>query len=134
MIETSLLHIGVTCKNPAVFENFYSKYFGFKRIKTIIGSNTREIVFIKDSNNLCLEIFQSEENSPIEMPNEDGCHYPGWRHIAFSVANIDKKLEEMGTDAIITLGPKTLNDKGWRVVWIKDPEGNIIELSQGYED
>jgi len=45
-------------------------------------------------------------------------------------------LAELGTDANITLGPLSFDDfiPGWRTVCIKDPEGNIVEISQGYTD
>ncbi len=23
---------------------------------------------------------------------------------------------------------------GWRTVWVADPEGNIVEITQGYQD
>ncbi|HOZ29678.1 MAG TPA: VOC family protein [Bacteroidales bacterium] len=134
MIKTSFLHIGVTCENPSRFEEFYSKYFGFKRVKTIMSSNGQEIVFIKNDNNTCIEIFQADENSPVEKPSLDGPHYSAWKHIAFLVESIDDKLKEMGADTVISLGPKTLNEHGWRAVWIKDPEGNIIELTEGYKE
>jgi len=44
--------------------------------------------------------------------------------------------EAMGDDAVITLGPLDFDTfiQGWRTVWIKDPEGNIVEISQGYKD
>jgi len=34
-------------------------------------------------------------------------------------------LGPLGFDAVI---------QGWRTAWIKDPEGNIVEISQGYKD
>jgi len=42
----------------------------------------------------------------------------------------------MGADAQVTLGPLSFDDfiKGWRTVWLKDPNGNIVEVSQGYTD
>ena len=42
----------------------------------------------------------------------------------------------MGEDAKVTLGPVDMGAfvEGMRVVWISDPEGNIVELNQGYED
>ena len=42
----------------------------------------------------------------------------------------------MGEDAKITLGPLDMGAfiEGMRVVWISDPEGNIVELNQGYTD
>ncbi|MBF0317859.1 MAG: VOC family protein, partial [Nitrospirae bacterium] len=52
------------------------------------------------------------------------------------VDSVDNKLKEMGSAAEITLGPLNFDDfiKGWRSVWLKDPEGNIVELSEGYKD
>ena len=37
---------------------------------------------------------------------------------------------------MVTLGPLHFDDviEGWQTVWIKDPEGNIIEITQGYKD
>lgn len=58
------------------------------------------------------------------------------RHIAFKVENVDTKLAELGENARVTLGPLDFSDVilGWRTIWIADPEGNIIEISQGYID
>ncbi|MFH2142192.1 MAG: VOC family protein [Bacteroidota bacterium] len=136
MIKTSFLHIGVTCNNPAKFEDFYSEYFGFKRVKSVLLDNNKELIFLKDDNNFCFEVFPMDEERPVPQAEGDGPHYPGWRHIAFIVENVDTKLVEMGNDAVITLGPITLDEytKGWKAVWIKDPEGNIIEICQGYKD
>ncbi len=42
----------------------------------------------------------------------------------------------MGPDARITAGPMSFDDfiPGWRTAWVSDPDGNIIEISQGYVD
>ena len=58
------------------------------------------------------------------------------RHLAFLVDDLDAKLAEMGDDAKVTLGPLDMGGfiEGMRVAWITDPEGNIVELNQGYED
>jgi glyoxylase I family protein len=42
----------------------------------------------------------------------------------------------MGSDAVITLGPLSFDAfiPGWKTAWIKDPENNIIEITQGYKD
>ena len=49
---------------------------------------------------------------------------------------MDAKLAEMGDDAVVTLGPLDFDDfiPGWRTVWVADPDGNIIEISQGFAD
>ena len=61
---------------------------------------------------------------------------PGFRHLAFLVDDLDAKLAEMGDDAKITLGPIDFGDfiPGMQTAWVSDPEGNIVELNQGYVD
>ncbi len=134
MTTTIFNHVGIACQDMAVIEKFYTKYFGFKRARVVPLGDT-QIIFIK-AGNAYLELFQAKEESPVPLMKEDGQWYPGWRHIAFAVDNVDAKLAELGDDAKITLGPFDFDDwlKGWRGVWVADPEGNIIELAQGYID
>ena len=127
-------HIAISCKDPLAIERYYTRYFGFKRARVIpLGSD--QIVFIK-CGSMYFELFRAEGDSPVPAADKDGPHYPGWRHIAFQVDDVDAKLREMGSDARVTLGPLDFNDfiPGWRTVWLADPEGNIVEVSQGYVD
>jgi glyoxylase I family protein len=52
------------------------------------------------------------------------------------VDDVDAKLAEMGAEAPITHGPFDFGAfiPGWRTVWIADPEGNIVEITQNYVD
>ena len=127
-------HIGLTCTDPKAIERFYTKYFGFSRAR-VIPLGDWELVFIK-SGDMYLELFKTGESSPLPAADKDGYPFPGFRHIAFQVENIDAKLAEMGDDARITLGPSDFGDfiPGWRTVWVADPEGNIVEITQGYTD
>ena len=54
---------------------------------------------------------------------------------AFKVENVDNKLKEID-NLNVTLGPMNFDDyiPGWRTAWIKDPDGRIIEVSQGFVD
>jgi len=127
-------HVAISCKDPLITEQFYTRYFDFKRARVIL-LGASQIVFIK-SGNTYLELFQAKGNSNLPPFEADGPTYPGLRHIAFQVSNVDKKLAEMGSDAHITLGPLDFNDfiPGWRSAWLTDPDGNIVEVSQGYVD
>jgi glyoxylase I family protein len=127
-------HMALNCKNMAAIERFYTRYFGFKRARMIPLGDSK-IVFLK-CGNMYLELFDAEGDSPTAAPQADGHHFLGWRHLAFQVDDVDAKLAELGSDAKITLGPLDFNDfiPGWRTVWLSDPEGNIVEISQGYKD
>jgi glyoxylase I family protein len=127
-------HVAISSKDPIATEQFYTKHFGFRRARVIpLGED--QIVFLK-SGNVYLELFQAKEDAPVPAPKADGPGYPGWRHIAFQVDDVDAKLAAIGADAQVTFGPLSFDDfiPGWRTAWIADPDGNIVEISQGYTD
>ena len=127
-------HIAISCRDPLAIERFYSRYFGFQRAR-VIPLGAEQIVFLKGEG-AYLELFQAQGDPPAPKADKDGPTYPAWRHIAFKVDNVDAKLAELGDAAQVTLGPFSFDDfiPGWRTVWISDPEGNIVEISQGYVD
>ncbi len=135
MTEIRSHHLALTCRDPIAVERFYTRHFGFTRARVIDLGDGAQIVFLK-SPGLYLELFRAERESPDAPPTADGYHWPGFRHIAFKVDNVDAKLAEMAADAVPTLGPLDFDAfiPGWRSVWLQDPEGNIVEISQGYVD
>jgi glyoxylase I family protein len=134
MVASTFSHVAISCRDPRAVERFYSSYFNYQRARVVpLGDD--QIVFLKNGDNY-LELFSAQGESPAPPAGKDGPAYPGWRHLAFHVADVDAKLAEMGKDASISLGPFNFDEiiKGWRSVWIADPEGNIVEISQGFVD
>jgi glyoxylase I family protein len=134
MATLAFSHMALNCKDMAAIERFYTRYFGFKRARVIPLGNSK-IVFLK-CGTMYLELFDAEGDAPSPAPTADGHHFQGWRHLAFQVDNVDAKLAEIGSAAQVTLGPLDFKDfiPGWRTAWVSDPEGNIVEISQGYTD
>jgi glyoxylase I family protein len=127
-------HMGLTCKDMAATEAFYCKHFGFRRARAVPLGND-QIVFLK-AGDVYLELFKAKGESPEPQCTHDGPGYAGFRHIAFMVEDVDAALKSIGNAAEMTLGPLAFDDfiPGWKAVWIKDPDGRIIEISQGYKD
>lgn len=127
--------MAISCKDPIATEKFYTKYFGFKRARVAPIGNNEQIVFLK-LGDMYLELFQAKGETPTPLATQDGPTYPAWRHFGFQVDDVDAKLAEIGNDANITLGPLNFDGfiPGWRTVWVADPDGNIVEISQGYVD
>lgn len=127
-------HVGLTCQDPVCMEEFYTRYFGFKRAR-VYAPGPGQIVMIR-SGSFYLELFKATEKSPVPPAVKSGPEYPGWRHLCFLVDNLDEKLKELGSDVKITLGPADMSGfiPGMKVCWVADPEGNILELNQGYVD
>jgi glyoxylase I family protein len=134
MATPRFFHIALACRDPLTLERFYTEHFGFRRAR-VVRLGDSQIVFLK-SDSIYLELFQAREPAPIPVPGGDGHWFPGVRHLAFSVDDVDAKLAEMGTAARVSLMPLDFDDfiPGWRSAWLSDPEGNIIELTQGYVD
>jgi glyoxylase I family protein len=126
--------MALTCRDPLAVERFYTTYFGFKRARVVMPG-AGQVVFLKKEN-VYLELFQAQSAAPLPPVGGAGPDYPGWRHLAFQVENVDAALAALGDQARITLGPLDFGEviPGWRTAWIADPEGNIVEISQGFVD
>ncbi len=134
MTMPSFSHVSLNCSDPIAVERFYARHFGFVRAR-VIPLGEEQIVFLR-SGNVYLELFGTKVKRSEPAAGNDGPAAPGVRHIAFKVDDVDEKLGQMGADARITLGPIDFDDfiPGWRTVWVADPEGNVVEISQGYTD
>jgi len=134
MFAARVVHVGVTAADPIALEQFYVTYFGFQRAR-VFTPGPDQIVMLK-LNDFYLEIFKAAERRPANSPTESGPCYPSWRHLCFHVDDLDAALENLEGAAKLTLGPSDLSEliPGMKVAWLADPEGNIIELNQGYMD
>ncbi len=134
MTSATFVHVGVVCKEPIRLEKFYTMHFGFTRAR-VFAPGPDQVVIVR-SESLALELFKATAERPDKAPTEAGPMYPCWRHLCFIVDDLEAKLKELGNEVTITLGPLDMGQfiPGMKVVWVADPEGNIIELNQGYVD
>lgn len=76
-----------------------------------------------------LEIFQYSE---LAEEGEKAVNRPGFGHIAFSVDDVQEALEEVLSHGCTAVGDVTIlrPAAGKKVTWcyVRDPEGNIVEL------
>jgi glyoxylase I family protein len=135
MPDPSLSHIALTCDDPIAAERFYTKHFGFRRARVVDMGRGAQIVFLRGAGTV-LELFRADEPKPVAQATGDGYHWSGVRNISFEVDDVDRKIEEMGSDAVVTFGPLGFDDiiPGWRSIWLRDPTGNIIQITKGYTD
>ena len=135
MASLGFHHMGLVCTDIGATERFYTKHFGFTRARVVPLGEGDEIVFLK-SGPLYLELFKATAQNPAPAATGTGPDHPGWRHLAFKVEDVDAVLARMGADAKITAGPMGFDAfiPGWRSAWVADPDGNIVEISQGYVD
>jgi glyoxylase I family protein len=127
-------HVGLNCHDQQVTEEFYTRWFGFRRAR-VVPIPDGEILFLR-SGDIHLELFPAGAGSGI-VARSDGPTEPGTvRHIAFRTESVDNVLAAMGDAAEVTLGPLDFDEivPGWRTVWLRDPDGVVVEVSQGFRD
>ncbi len=129
-------HLSLNCNDQLAIERFYSQHFGFHRARVIDLPDGRQIVFLSDGD-IYLELFPAQGARPASLDaNNEGLLYPGVRNFSFQVDDVEAQLAAMGNDARITFGPLSFDAfiPGWRSVWLSDPEGNIVQVTQGFTD
>ncbi len=134
MAEIRFHHISLTCRDLLATERFYIRHFGFTRARVVqVGDG--QIIFIRNRE-MYFELFQATAEAPVAPAENDGYPWPSVRNISFMVDNVDAKIAEMGADAVVTFGPLSFDAfiQGWRSVWLRDPDGRLVQVTQGYRD
>ena len=129
-------HLSLNCNDLLAIERFYCKHFGFRRARVIDLPDGRQIVFL-NGGGVYLELFPAQGGRPASPDtNAEGLLYPGVRNFSFQVDDVDAQLAAMGDEARVTFGPLSFDDfiPGWRSAWLADPEGNILQVTQGFTD
>lgn len=129
---TAIHHIGMTCRNREAQESFYTRHFGFERARVFNRGEANEFIMLR-LGNTCLELFTAGKGNEAETGGEQPV---GFRHIAFEVSDLDAVVAGLKGDGI---EPDPIRDcsqfvEGMRVCFFNDPDGNRIELAEGYRD
>jgi glyoxylase I family protein len=127
-------HVGLNCVDQRETEEFYTRWFGFRRARVVEADGDR-VIFLRRGD-VYLELFTTAAGQA-SRPEGAGPEHPGTaRHIAFQVADVDAFLAEADGKLPISLGPLSFDSviPGWKTVWVTDPDGMVVEVSQGYTD
>lgn len=126
-------HVALNCADQAATEAFYRRWFGMERAREVPLGNS-SIVFLR-LGTAYLELFpalESGRTAEADGPRETGVA----RHLAFQTDDLDAFLGRLDETVALTLGPLAFDEviPGWRSVWLLDPDGVVVEVSQGYQD
>ncbi|MFI7603458.1 VOC family protein [Actinoplanes sp. NPDC049681] len=126
-------HVALNCRDLTATQAFYQQWFGFHRARAV-KLDDGEIVFLRHGD-VYLELFGSSADKRI-VGTADGPPDPGIvRHLAFQTDDLDGFLERAAS-LPVSLGPLSFDDflPGWRSVWLTDPDGVVVEVSEGFHD
>jgi glyoxylase I family protein len=127
-------HVALNCRDQQATEEFYQRWFGFERAR-VVPLGDQEIIFLRQGD-VYLELFQAGEPAPVEITADGPPHRGIARHVAFQTDDLDAFLDRVGDQIPVSLGPLQFDDfiRGWRSIWLTDPDGMVVEVSQGYRD
>ncbi|MFI5934562.1 VOC family protein [Actinoplanes sp. NPDC051494] len=126
-------HVALNCRDVTTTEKFYQEWFGFHRARSVALGDA-EIVFLRRGD-AYLELFGAGDGAEA-TGTADGPKEPGTvRHLAFQTDDLDSFLDRAAA-LPVSLGPLSFDDflPGWRSVWFTDPDGVVVEVSQGFRD
>jgi len=129
---TAVQHIAFNCRNLRGQEQFYAKHFGFRRARIFNAGKPDEFIMLR-LGSVCLELFTAHNPPAAETGREQPI---GFKHLAFEVPDMEKAVAALQADGIVTGGIIDCSSilRGMRVCFFKDPDGNQVELMQGYQD
>jgi glyoxylase I family protein len=125
-------HIALNCRDRIAQEEFYCRHFGFGRARVMEAGTPNEFVMLR-LGDTCMELFQAR-NVPEDAAG--GEQPVGFKHLCFEVPDLEAKVKELAAagydlDPIIDCSGIT---PGMAVCFFRDPEGNVLELLQGWQD
>jgi glyoxylase I family protein len=125
-------HIAFRCADRNRQEAFYTKHFGFKRARVFDRGKPGEFIMLR-LGNTCIELFPAGPGDAKKRGSEQPV---GFTHLAFEVQDIEKAAKNLQADGIRTEGiiDCSNNAPGLKVCFFSDPDGNRIELMQGWAD
>jgi len=88
-----------------------------------VKQNNAEIAFLKDESGNAIELTHWRDKKIVEGDNFD--------HIAFEVEDVHAAVETLRKDGVsIAMEPFSLQGSTSRIAFIRDPDGNWLELIQ----
>ena len=88
-----------------------------------VKQNNAEIAFLKDESGNAIELTHWRDKKIVEGDNFD--------HIAFEVEDVHAAVETLRKDGVsIAMEPYSLQGSTSRIAFIRDPDGNWLELIQ----
>lgn len=142
-----LRHIAIIVTNMKEMINFYTNTLGFTlqhemdiesedfaKGVGVPGAKAKMTHLVIPDSDIVIELFEFANKIEPDK-NMSIANYPGYRHIAFEVNNIEEiyeKLKGEGVEFIseIICIKEPPSTAGFKFVYFKDPEGNLIELTQ----
>ena len=124
-------HVGIRVTDREISTRFFGK-LGFREESDLPDHEANEMV--NDDGVFINLIFNGVKRpSNRNVLQDEPVKYPGVTHAAFVVDDLDSLMATLAREDIpITEGPIDIGGRR-RVIFIRDPDGNVLEFNELYE-
>ena len=116
---TGIEHTAIAAKDIVALADWYVDMLGFE-----INYKSAGAIFVRAENGTMLELIHADGDRPASTMKT-----PGIRHLALTVEDFDTAYVRLNARGIHFI-TEPIENKGNRVVFFTDPEGNILHLLQ----
>ncbi|WP_049915155.1 VOC family protein [Haloferax mucosum] len=136
MTSLSAHHVGITVRNLEPMVEFYRDVLGFSVIDRfeVGGEAFAAAVDVADATGRFAHLDAGDvrvelvEYNPVGDDRPDSTlNQPGATHLGLSVPDVDAVIDEF-PPGVETLSEPRTTASGTRIVFVRDPEGNLVEL------
>ena len=124
----SVEHLGLPARDPAALKDWYARVLG---ANVVFGnSQTPPAFLLALPGGVMIEIYGGDSSLPQTSDNK----LNGWRHVALRVNSVTAakaELEQRGLKFTEEIKPA---GGGGRVLFFRDPEGNLLHLVERTPD
>ena len=117
-------HVGIYARDSSALANWYASALGLKEIRRIEKEGRPPVVFLQGERGAVVEILPTDA-----APAERDLTCPGYTHLGIVVDDLDAEGERLSGLGVELRGIRETSN-GWRIGYLDDPEGNILELVQ----
>ena len=121
-------HIGLAAVNPAALKDWYLRTLGAREVFT--DGKSPPAFLIELPGGMWIEIYPADTAKPETSDNR----LAGWRHLAIRVDSIEAARDALAGRGVAFNEPIKLAGGGGRVLFFKDPEGNLLHLVERTRD
>lgn len=127
VLDLRLSHVALYCDDIGAMERFYTDALALKRVR-VFNEGKDDEFFILGRDAFRIELFRKR----CDIRNDLG----SLKHFAVEIPSMDNALallkeKDISVEKVIDYS----NERGvFKVCFVKDPEGNVMEFMEGYRD
>ena len=115
-------HVGVCASDSAALAAWYTSVLGLREIRRIEREGRPPVVFLRGSGGAVVEILPTDTSrTDRELTS------PGLTHLGLPVADLGEETRRLEALGATVWGVRETSN-GWKIGYLHDPEGNVLEL------